>query len=210
MRRHTSEGSAEDGMTLVELIVAMGILTVLLSISMAAVVGMTRSTVKAQAVTNASDHLRNTFQQMDKEVRYSSAINTPGEVDGSIYIEYLVDSNAASGVQQCVQWRYNTAAGELQRRTWLVGDSAGSAWRTTVTGLRNDLSDPSQQPFRVTAIGNDGGVVLTKQQLHVYLDAGMGDAGDSRGGQLQVQLVALNSSASSPNTVCMTGGPGRS
>lgn len=203
-------------MTLVELIVAMGILMVLLVISMAAIMSMTRNTVRAQAVTNAADQLRVTFQQLDKEVRYASDINDPGSSSSAIYVEYLVAANAATGDAQCVQWRYVTDSGELQRRTWAPGSTTPSSWSTAVTRLRNDLTKPDQQPFVFVRAGNHDGKVYTSQQLKVFLDTGLGDARDVRGGQLDVTLVALNSSTASTTngpagtgSVCTTGGIGR-
>lgn len=202
-------------MTLVELIVAMGILVILLVVSMAAVVTMTRNTVRAQAVTDATDQLRITFQQLDKEVRYASDINEPGEAGGAIYVEYLVAASAADGAPQCVQWRYVKSSGDLQRRTWEPGAPATvSAWRTTVTRLRNDLS--THQPFVMhRAATSSTGAVYVHQRLDVYLDTGMGTSGDARGGQLDVTLVARNSSASSTTNsptgaqVCLEGGAQR-
>lgn len=198
----------EEGMTLVELIVAMGILTIMLTVSMAAITTMTQDAVRSKSVTDAADQLRVTFQQMDKEIRYASAINAPASTGTGYYVEYLVEANAASGAEQCVQWRYVTASGELQRRTATPGGTP-SEWRTTVTKLRNDLTVAAQRPFTLAKAGVSGDKVFTKQQLAVYLDTGMGTAKDPRGGQLNVQLVALNSSTSSPDTVCLTGGMNR-
>jgi prepilin-type N-terminal cleavage/methylation domain-containing protein len=208
-RLQIEDQGREDGMTLVELIVAMGILTIMLTVSMAAITTMTNDAVRAKSVTDATDQLRVTFQQMDKEIRYASAINAPASTGTGYYVEYLVEANAASGAEQCVQWRYVTASGELQRRTATPGGTP-SEWRTTVTKLRNDLTVAAQRPFKLTKAGTTAdGKVYTKQQLAVYLDTGMGTAEDPRGGQLNVQLVALNSSTSSPDTVCLTGGLNR-
>jgi prepilin-type N-terminal cleavage/methylation domain-containing protein len=210
VRAQRGSSTHEDGMTLVELIVAMGILSIMLAISMVAVSGMTKSTVRAQAVTNSTDQLRTVFQRLDKEVRYASAINAPGTAGGSIYLEYLVDASAANGEAQCVQWRYVTDTAELQRRVWSPHSGSPSTWNTLVTGLRNDLSKSEQQPFELIRAGNYNGKVYSKQQLTVYLDAGMGDSEDPRGGQLSTTLVALNSSSTSPTTVCLNAGADRS
>jgi len=199
----------ESGMTLVELIVAMGILTILLTISLTAVVTLSKNTVRVQAQSTATDQLRATFQRLDKEVRYASAINTPGTAGDSIYVEYLVDSTVANGTPQCVQWRYVKTTGDLQRRTWTPGSAPKTVWQTTVSDLRNKLSDAAQQPFTVERAGNTLGKVYSHQQLQVFLDTGMGGSGDARGGQLKANFVALNSSNASPLSVCLIGGAGR-
>lgn len=201
----------ERGFTMIELIVAMMILSVIIVVSLSAVVNMTRSTVRSQAITDAADQLRTTFQRLDKEVRYAAAINTPAQVGNAIYLEYLVEHNAATGIPECVQWRYQVDTGELQRRSWENGTSNPSGWQTLVTDLHNDLGQPSQQPFVLqrAEIGADGREYV-HQRLGVFLDSGLGDAGDGRGGQLDADFVALNSSGRSQHTVCLSGGVGRS
>src|SRR5690606_5942829 len=147
-----------------------------------------------------------------KEVRYASDINMPGGTDGNVYVEYLVPASTASSTPLCVQWRLHNAEGELQRRTWEPSDPAGvSAWATMISDVRNDLSVTSQRPFTFHPAGVDGNKNFTRQRLDVFVDAGMGDDGDGRGGQLEVSFVALNSSSSSEtnggtSTVCLGGG----
>ncbi|WP_334168860.1 PilW family protein [Timonella senegalensis] len=200
---------SEDGMSLVELIISMAILVLLLGVTLTAVAGMSKSTVRSQAVADASDQLRTTYQRLDKEVRYASSVNQPGVVGNSIYFEYLIDSNIATGTPECVQWRYVADKGELQRRTWPNGTTKASAWQTMITRLRNDLSQVEQQPFRVQRAGNNNGKVTSKQQLDIFLDTGLGADADPRGGQLDVTFVAQNSSTNSPYTVCLIGGMNR-
>lgn len=208
-RKHLDEN--ERGVTMIELLVAMMILSVIIVVSLSAVLNMTRSTVRSQAITDAADQLRVTFQRLDKEVRYAAAINMPAQVGNSIYVEYLVEHNAAEGIPECVQWRYQTDTGELQRRSWENGTVDASGWQTLVTDLRNDLSQSAQQPFTLqrAEVGADGRQYV-HQRLAVYLDSGLGDAGDGRGGQLDADFVALNSSGRSQHTVCLSGGIGRS
>lgn len=209
VRRVTDSG--DSGMTLTELIVAMGIFTMVLVVSLAAVVTMSQTTVRAQVTSDTTSQIRTVFQRFDKELRYASEINSPGASSGDYYVEYLVPATVADSDSMCVQWRYETDADELQRRTWEPGVPEGvSGWATMVTGLRNDLSDADQRPFVVHDAGPDGTKVFTRQKLDIYLDAGLGDAGDGRGGQLKVTFVALNSSVASEtnsgaDTVCLEG-----
>ncbi|MGC4174066.1 PulJ/GspJ family protein [Demequina sp.] len=209
--RRRDDAKGDEGMTLVELIVAMGIFSVVLVVFMAAVSTMAQTTVKSQASSDASSQLRTVFQRFDKELRYASDINTPGTAGGSIYVEYWVPQNAGTGESQCVQWRYVKSTNELQRRTWEQGDPASvTSWRTMVTGLRNNLSLTAQQPFTVHRAGTIGSKVYLHQSLDIFLDAGMGTSGDTRGSQLAVSFVAQNSSTASLTNpgvtkVCLTG-----
>lgn len=201
----------ERGVTIVELLVSMGIFVMVLVVFLAAVVTMSRTAVRTQATGDSASQLRTVFQRLDKEVRYASAINPPGETAGNFYVEYHLPATVGTGAAQCVQWRYMVSTRELQRRTWTPGvASSVTGWQTMVTDLRNDLSEASQLPFVFHRAGPVGNKVFLRQGLTVRLDAGMGQAGDPGGSQLNVFMVARNSStASEGNTgtarVCLVG-----
>ena len=205
----------DSGMSIVELITAMGIFTFVLVVFLAATANMARSTGRNQVVSDTSTQLRTVFQRLDKEVRYASDINMPGSAGGDIYLEYWVPANAASGESMCVQWRYDTSENRLQRRTWEQGDpSTVTSWTTMVTRLRNDLTSTAEQPFVVRLAGPSGGKVYLHQRLEVYLDAGLGPGMKNAGSELDVSFVAQNSSTASvtnngTSKVCLAGGVGR-
>lgn len=183
-------------MTLVELIVAMGIFTVIIAVFMAGVVVMTRDTARAQAVSDAGTEVQGIFQRFDRDVRYASAINLPwfgsGAGAGSYYVEYLVSAVEGGTAPQCTQWRYVPGTGGkngvLQRRSWPDGSvpSPLPAWRTEASNVRNDLTQPAQRPFQMS--------VTLKQQLRVVLDVGPGPAGAQarKGAGLDAFFVARN------------------
>lgn len=210
MKKYLRKPSGEDGMTLAELLVAMGVLSILMTVSMAAILTMTKSTVRTQAVADSTDDVRVTFQRLDKEIRYASAINQPGMVGEDQYVEYLVNASAAEGTPLCVQWRYVPALGEVQRREWPLNTADSTPWQTLVNEVRNDMTVVDQIPFTLLGIGTVDGKNYSRQQLEVFIDAGMGESRDTRGGQLDVTFTALNSSKSSPASVCMNSGVGRS
>ncbi|TQK75601.1 prepilin-type N-terminal cleavage/methylation domain-containing protein [Rarobacter incanus] len=195
-RRSAGKCPGDKGMTLVELIVAMGILTVVLAIFMAGVVSMVKTTVRSETATTANDQMRNVFQRMDREIRYASDINRPGIVSGKQYVEYRYVDDQNEGVATCVQWRYDSSAGELQRREWTEGKTSTiTSWITLVTKGRNNLSVADQLPFTFYRAGKDltTGVTYTTQRLRVHLDAGLGSFGDGRGSQLDTVFIARNS-----------------
>ncbi len=207
--------SRDSGMTLTELLVAMGIFMAVLAVFMGAVVSMSQTTVRAQVTSDTTSQIRTTFQRFDKEIRYASEINFPGVSGGDYYVEYLVPVSTGNSQPLCVQWRIDTSERELQRRTWHPDTpEAATAWATTITNVRNDFSDPADRPFRFEPAGVQGSKVFTRQRLDVYIDAGMGEPGDGRGGQLDVSFAALNTSAASVTnsgtaTVCLGGGTQR-
>jgi len=203
----------DRGLTVVELVVSMGIFAAVIVVFMSAVASMSTTTVRTQVASDATSALRTVYQRLDKEVRFASEINPPATVGGDYYVEYLVPESTGTGDPLCVQWRVDSSEAELQRRTWTPGDASSvSGWSTMVTDLRNDLSDPDQEPFVRHAAGIDGGVVYLRQSLAVYLDTGLGEERDSEGGQLDVTFVANNTSTSSVtngstgDTVCLVGG----
>lgn len=200
----------EAGMTLVELLVAMGVLTVLMAVSLAAIVSMSRSTVRIQAVSDSTDELRILFQRLDKEVRYASTINAPVQSGDDYYVEYLVEATAGDGASQCIQWRYVPAEKVIQRREWPLNTAETTQWVSVVSDVRNDLSIAEERPFTLIPIETVDGRVYSRQQLEIFVDSGLGEAGSSEGGQLDVSFTAQNSSKASPNTVCMNTGVGRS
>lgn len=203
-------------MTLVELIVAMGIFTVVIAVFMAGIVVMTKNTARAQAVADAGDEVRRVFQRLDKEVRYASAINRPGTgSSGAYYVEYLVSAVEAGDQPTCTQWRYVPSSGTLQRRSWPNATSSvsPSAWSTLASRVRNDLA--TQKPFQFTPAGS----INASQQLRVFLDVGPASGGT--GAQLDSQFVARNTDTStttnadidnngaSDTPVCQQSGTGR-
>ncbi|WP_297082200.1 hypothetical protein [uncultured Demequina sp.] len=209
----SSRRGDDSGLTVVELVVSMGIFAAVIVVFMTAVASMSSSTVRTQAASDATSALRTVYQRLDKEVRYASEINPPGVVGDDHYVEYLIPESTGTGDPLCVQWRVDASEAELQRRTWTPGDASSvSAWATMLTDLRNDLTDPDQQPFERRRAGVDSGIVYLRQSLHVYLDTGLGDELDAEGGQLDVTMVANNTSTSSVtngstgDTVCLVGG----
>ena len=188
-RRTGARAERDKGMSLIELLVAMGIFTFVIAIFMSGVVAMTRNTSQAQAVSDATTAARKALDQFDRQVRDSTAINRPGAgVTGAYYVEYLVPSLAAVGTPVCHQWRYDPIARTLDTRSW--ADSATptpSGWSTVATDVRNDLSTPDP-PFVFTMAGTPS----VRQQLTVTLDIG---PAQRAGAQVSATYAARNTSA---------------
>lgn len=160
------QGGDDSGMSLVELIVAMGVFSVFLAIFGSGIVIMTQDTVRTNATIDATNQGRRAFSQLDKQVRSASTINNPVLVLGTRWtVEFRTDATGAStsGIENpslCTQWRVDTATDLLQWRSWNVGASTAPAWRTTAT---NVINTPSQQPFTFSPTSASS----TKQKLAV-------------------------------------------
>ena len=202
--------SDDAGMTLVELIVAMGMFVIVIAVFMSGIVVMTRDTARAQAVADSGDGVRLTFQRLDKEVRYAAAINQPGfGTDGAYYVEYLTTAVEAGTPPICTQWRVVPSTKLLQRRTWNnTSPAKATSWQTVTDNVRNDMSVATQLPFKFTPAG----AVRLNQSLRVYLDVGNGASGADalKGAQLDAEFVARNTDSTTPTNsasatkVCLT------
>lgn len=196
----------DAGLTLTELLVSMGIFTIVLVVFMGGLLTMTRSTVRAQDVTDAGDALRKAFQTMDREIRYSSSINLPGTgPSGAHYVEFITTERPDDQEPLCTQWRYDPSARTLQVRTWLdVPSATRGGWRMIATDVRNDVTGTSPRlPFVVKTAGG----TFTRQQLEVNLDVGRGDPGPGQttGADVATTFVARNSSYQSPSNADLDG-----
>lgn len=179
----------DSGLSLVELLVAMGIFTVVISVFTAALVTMTQGTAHTQSVADAGDAARKAFQRMDKQVRYAAAINRPGAgTSGARYVEFRTAAVPAGTSPFCTQWKLDPVAQTLEVRTWAdVPGATQSGWNTIVTEVRNDLA-AGEEPFAFAQADAD----VLHQTLHVVLRVGRGS---TAGADVSTTFVARNSSA---------------
>ncbi|GCD21440.1 type II secretion system protein J [Cellulomonas algicola] len=158
LRRSQDQGR-DTGMTLVELIVAMGIFTIVIAVFMGAMVTMSKNTARAAATSRAGDELRVAFQRLDKQVRYADAINFPGAGSGGKqYVEFRIPAVAApSGVVTCVQWRWDPTARTLAMRTWPQGGTVPAfvpMVRSALQSVDRTTSPPTPIPVFVMTPAN--------------------------------------------------------
>lgn len=197
---------AEDtdaGFTVTELVVSMLIFAIIITIFLAGLMSMSRSTVRAQDVAEAGDSVRLAFQTMDKQIRYASAINTPGTgLTGSHYVEFITTAQPDGEDPLCTQWRYDPTARTLAYRTWRDRPvSTVSDWRVVANDLRNDLSGtPPNPPFALVFASEE----YVRQQLVVSLDAGR-TATSEPGATMGTTFVARNSSDRSVSNLDLDG-----
>jgi len=132
-------GDRDDaGVTLVELVVAMSVFLVVLSVVMGAVVSSTRTVVSATAVAESADQTQRAYRRFDREVRYADAVNRPTTVSGTKqYVELRTSAVAVGQPVRCTQWRYDSVDGTLAVRTWPDATTpAVGAWTTVAARLR--------------------------------------------------------------------------
>lgn len=192
-RRRRARGDA--GITLIEVVVAMSILSIFLAIFTGAVTQMYRAANRTEAVAGTQSQLHVAFLRLDKEIRYAAGISTPAAVGGDQYVEFLTTN---TGTPRCTQLRLRTVDEQIQRRTWTQGASplAPSAWIPLASGVT------STQPF--TFVAADTTFNFQRLRLRLTASSAPGGAGTARA--TDVTFTALNTSlTTSSSTVCTEG-----
>jgi prepilin-type N-terminal cleavage/methylation domain-containing protein len=130
----------ESGFTMVELIIAIGVFLIFMSVMISSVAAMTKAINRADTVSLTSSQILNAFQSLDRGVRYADDITTPGTgASGSAYVEFhLSAASSPTGVATCTQWRYVPTTNTLSSRKWNdVSAPTYSGWTIWVTNVVN-------------------------------------------------------------------------
>jgi prepilin-type N-terminal cleavage/methylation domain-containing protein len=192
--RSRLRAGADAGMTLMELVVAMSVMSIFMTMFSAGVVQMFRAANKSESASTAQSQVNLAFLRLDKEIRYAAGLSAPGPVGSDPYVEYLT-TNTGSPV--CSELRLHLATRQLQRRTWPQGSgTAPTAW----IPLASDVS--SAQPFTVS--GADATYNFQRLQLRLAASAGAGGSATTK--WTDVTFTALNTSlGTSSATICTEG-----
>ncbi len=203
--RHRRD-TGDAGTTLTEVVVGMSIMSVFLAVFTGAIVTLTRTETRTQALLSSAGDVNTAFQRLDSTIRYAAGISAPGTTGGagSWYVEFLT---TASGASVCTQLRVTTGAtGQLQSRTWTptaTGVPTATAWRQLASHVTNGVAvAPAGTaavpvPFAVPPASASG---VRFQQLVVQVTASTGNPpveSDSA-----MTFTALNSVAGASTTQC--------
>jgi prepilin-type N-terminal cleavage/methylation domain-containing protein len=187
LRMLRARGRDESGFSLVELLIAMLVFAIFLTILLSSITGIVRASTKVSVIASTSNGLLNVFQKFDRQVRYADAVNFPGVgALGSMYVEFRVNkASSPNGVTTCTQWRYNPATSSLQSRTWPeVANATATPWITMLTNVAND-GGPSY-PFKLIPADS----TFKNQQLVLTVDGGLAPV---KGAAVSTTFVARNS-----------------
>ncbi|HWG97786.1 MAG TPA: prepilin-type N-terminal cleavage/methylation domain-containing protein [Pilimelia sp.] len=189
----------DAGVTLLEVMVAMTIMSVFMALFTASTVLMYRSANDTESAAEAQSEVNRAFVRLDKEIRYAVAIN-PGYrrvSDSAWYVEYATTN---SGVTTCTQLRLIND--QLQRRTW-TEDSSGVSSAPVVSSplaSRVRAASGTEPPFERTAPAG------AAQTLRLYVAAHTGSGAHAKVKETRVTFSALNSAQTSPDLrVCLDG-----
>lgn len=192
--------AGDEGFTLPDLIVAIGIFLVLLTILVSGAVSIARASTQARLDAQTSSAVGIALQRIERSVRYADALNYPGVVSGAAYVEWRTDKDATpAGVTTCSQLRYRAADGTLALRTWpSTAPASTGTWSVLLTNIRGAATATS--PF--TTIAAAGGV-SNFQGLTIALATGLSD---EAGTNTSTTVYAKNSSVESISNPVGSGG----
>lgn len=135
MRARARRGvRSDDGATLAELLVNLGIMSVVMSLATGALVQMYRSSNRGESLSIEITQLQTAFQLLDRSVRYATGITEPNVTatpGGGWYVEW---ASGPAG-ERCTQMRLEQPSGRLQRREKLQSDAHPGDWTTMASSL---------------------------------------------------------------------------
>jgi prepilin-type N-terminal cleavage/methylation domain-containing protein len=137
----------DAGFTLVELLMAVLILTIVLAIASGLLVSLSATVSREDLRSQANDQVRLAVQQIDRQIRSGDIFYDPSTetdpahgISPGLSLRVLTQANATN---HCVQWRISS--GNLQTRSWAEDWSLPGAWpwQTVATGITNTTSQPA-------------------------------------------------------------------
>jgi prepilin-type N-terminal cleavage/methylation domain-containing protein len=150
--------SSEAGFTLVELIVAMAILSIVLLVFTTTFSSIQRAVSDQQVRSVNNDNIRLALENLDRLVRSGNVLIDPSVADtdckasGSSHqclLAYTQANGTAAQPARCIQWRVEGTT--LQTREWLPAPASKAAtvtsWRNVAEGVLNLQTSPVTQTF---------------------------------------------------------------
>jgi prepilin-type N-terminal cleavage/methylation domain-containing protein len=185
----------DRGSTLVEVLIAMIVLSLLLVVFVRAVSLMTSTTTRVTTTGEVATEGRAASDALGRQLAVASATNTPVFAGGNWYLEFSTDDVKAGSDRQCTQWRYQPSTRRLQYRTWSVVTLVASAWIPVSDAMVNTSGQP---PF--TVYPSDSTFMLPRVAVDLRLATTVGSVVQTQG---QYTLRnSLDAPPPGPSTVC--------
>jgi prepilin-type N-terminal cleavage/methylation domain-containing protein len=186
----------DAGVTLIEVMVSMTILSIFMVMFTAGMVRMYDVVGNVDASATAQSHLHVTFLRLDTEIRYAEGVSVPARIGTDSYVEFLTTN---TGTDICTQLRWHAATSglpaQLQRRTWRLAapptdlNDPGHPWAPLASGVSRVVEGGVDiEPFTLQAPG--GPFAFPQLRVRVASDAGPGGAAGVR--QTDLSFAALN------------------
>lgn len=166
-RRSGRQRVDEGGLTLVELLVAMTVFSVVVVISGTMLRGMTGSAVRVSMGNDARTDVDRLYNRLDKQLPYAAAINAPVMSGGDWWLEFKTEVPAGGQPPRCWQYRLDTSERLLQVRSWPpLSPGSVTGWTSLVEQVQARAGAGAPPPFRMIPSSTD----VVRQRLVVALD----------------------------------------
>jgi prepilin-type N-terminal cleavage/methylation domain-containing protein len=178
----------DHGMTLAEVLIGLGVLSVVMAIATGGIVQVFAAIGRADAASISQSQMQLAFATLDKEVRYASWVRPPADTGRYVYVEFL-SAVAQTRERRCHRAVVDSVAGTLRLQSWRPNTVPGAGrivaqhLVTTASVAVFTLMEPDTATDSVTA---------THQRLQVRLTSRFGNG--SRAGTVSsdVTFTALN------------------
>jgi prepilin-type N-terminal cleavage/methylation domain-containing protein len=207
----------DAGFSLIEVLVSMGIMSILMTIFTTAILQAYRVSGRAESISIAQSEIQRGFERFDRELRYASWVADPAMVGTSTwYVEF-----AGADGTECMQLRFRTAPasgpgeangeGVLQLLRWTPGSppTPGEPGQTVASQLLTpaagvppfDRQEANESPYQ--SQGSD--FTTDFQRLRIRLTSRVDDAEAT----VDMTFTALNTSRSTTDAAqpCREGRP---
>lgn len=189
----------ERGMTLVELMVSIALMTVVATIFITVLFNIQQAVVRQQARSEMNDAARLAIEQMDREIRSSSHLFTSDAAatcggkscaPGYAVRVYTQANLPTRGEAHCVQWVIDGQS--LYRRSWVTGGTTSLAgWRLIAEGIVNREASVSVPAFTQAS----GSSVLN---IALMLNSRFGDPDAPRSIPMKTSIAIRNTGTGDP------------
>jgi type II secretory pathway pseudopilin PulG len=151
--------TAEEGMTLVELMVAMFVLGFVMLVFTQVLASVQRGVVVQENLSRTLDQARLAVEQLDREIRSGNVLYDPALENNGLTsctgcvagytLRVYTQSNADTRGYQCALWQVDDQQ-QLLTRQWPPNDpGSATGWRVVATGIVNRSLSPAEPAFTI-------------------------------------------------------------
>ncbi|MER7279713.1 hypothetical protein ABT369_35275 [Dactylosporangium sp. NPDC000244] len=199
--RRAARPGDDRGVTLAELAVTTGIMSVVMAIFTTGIVQLFQAGNKNELVAMTQAQLNNAFLRLDRELRYAAGFGPiRPDAAGNVFVEY-VNTGTPSGTPECAQLELYRAAGTLRRQVWPTGQKPQNKWAVLASNvlIAPPGSAETKSTFAIIAPTENTAFQRLRILLIVQSNPGRGQTTANT----DLTFTALNSKASTdPNTIC--------
>lgn len=181
----------QEGMTLVELVVAMGILSIAMVILLSTLTSIQKASVNEDVRSRTINQVRLAMQTIDRQVRSGNLLYPPNAA-GYTFLIYTQAYSSQDDISRCALWTINSQ-NQLMYGYWKPNITPGAlTWQVVADGIMNRAK--SQSAFTLDPTGR----TMTVDFLVNSDPSGSANATQS----LQTSVTGRNTSFGYPLAVC--------